>query len=161
MCVATKRNLVFTFCRAPNANINGLGLFDSGSMQIGLVDLRMVSPKKGTPVSSGHGSVSSTSTLDGERFAHNRAATSNKLEVRHGAASGRGILSRASREATKGRRRRLLQEWAHGPGLTQEGFHGCFFAFCSSIAWIFVAYKRLNRQKRENFEDTVKLPDMG
>lgn len=67
--------------------------------------------------------------LNGKRFAHNRAATGNGLQVGHDAATGGSMATGSSRrEGSQSCWRRLLQEGAHGLGLAKDSVHVCSLA---------------------------------
>lgn len=73
--------------------------------------------------------VAIASSLHGKRFAHDGAATSEDLEVRH-ASGARGNFgadsdSRGRGKGAEGGGRRLMKERAHGLGLAQKSLHGC------------------------------------
>jgi hypothetical protein len=93
-------------------DFDSLRLLGRGSMQLGAVDSGMVSTH--TAVSSLH-----AGTLHGKRLAHNRAATTEHLEVGHGARSRR----RCGGERAEGGGRALGEERAHGPRLMEKSLH--------------------------------------
>lgn len=65
-----------------------------------------------------------TGTLDSQRLAHDGAAASQNLEVGHGASTGAGAGTGGCCERAQRGGRGALEEWAHGPGLLEEGLHG-------------------------------------
>jgi len=65
-----------------------------------------------------------TGTLDSQRLAHDGAAASQNLEVGHGASTGADAGTGGCCERAQRGGRGALEEWAHGPGLLEEGLHG-------------------------------------
>jgi hypothetical protein len=63
-------------------------------MELGPVHARVVCTR--ATKCAGEGTVSAARTLHGERFAHDGAAASENLEVRHAASAGRDIVAGGS-----------------------------------------------------------------
>ena len=60
-------------------------------------------------------------TLDSQSLVHDRASSSNELEVRDGATTGR--LASGGGEGTQSRGACLVEEGAHALGLVEESLH--------------------------------------
>jgi hypothetical protein len=91
-------------------------------VQLGTVDAGVV--RTNTAESSGECTAAAASTLDGERLAHDRATTTENLEVRHATSSGRNIVAGGrGGERAEGGGRGLREERAHGPRLAQKSLH--------------------------------------
>lgn len=107
--------MAHTLTIAIDADID-LSFLARGRMELGSVDLCVVRPH--ATEGSGKRGVGRARTLHGKSFAHDRAATSEDLQIRHAAsATGRIVGSRCCRcrrETAESGRARLLQERAHG-----------------------------------------------
>ena len=103
--------------------LNSLSLVGTSSVEVGPRDTRRVGA--GATKGTSKNIVAQTGGLDSQSLAHDRAAAGNDLEVAHGTATRRSVLDTgAGRHGPQSRRRGLVQERAHGPGLTEEGLHG-------------------------------------
>jgi hypothetical protein len=91
-------------------------------VQLGTIDAGVV--RTNTAESSGECAAAAASTLNGERLAHDRTATTEDLEVRHATSSGRNIVAGGrGGERAEGGGRGLREERAHGPRLAQKSLH--------------------------------------
>lgn len=63
--------------------------------------------------------------LDCESLAHHRAAASDCLQIRHAAATWRGVRTSRRREGSKSGWGSRLQKGTHGLRLTEYGVHDC------------------------------------
>lgn len=104
-------------------NINGLGLFRGGSVQFGTIDAGVICAH--TAESAGKGTVTHAGALDGQGLSHDRAATTEDLEIRHAPRAWRDIVAAGGRgERAESGGGRLGEERAHGPRLAQKSLHG-------------------------------------
>jgi hypothetical protein len=111
-----------TLLRPHILDFDGLGSLRTRSVQLCTIDAGVVGTNAAE--SSGECGAAAASTLDGERLAHNRAATTENLEVRHATSPGGNIVA-GSRggERAEGGGGGLREERAHGPRLAQKSLH--------------------------------------
>lgn len=107
-------------------DVHSLSLLGSSRVQVRSRDLCVVRPR--AAVSASQSSITTTSALHSERLAHDGAALSDDLQVRHHAATGRGLVDLAARrQGAQSGGRSLAQERAHGVRLAEESLHGGSF----------------------------------
>jgi hypothetical protein len=113
---------------------DGLSLLGGGSVQLSTIDAGVVGAH--TPESSGKCGAAAASTLNGKCLAHDRAAATENLEVRHAPGSGRNIVAGGRRgKRAEGGGGCLREERAHGPRLAQKSLHvGQWRIWCESEA---------------------------
>ena len=111
-------------CLSSGARLfNSLSLVGTPSVEIGPGNTGRVGP--GATKGTSKNIVAQTRGLDSQSLAHDWAAAGNDLEVAHGTATRRSVLDTgAGGHGPESRRRGLVQERTHGPGLTEECLHG-------------------------------------
>lgn len=105
-------------------SLDGSGLVGATGVNLGLARLGVAGE---AAHSSGSGGSSNTDArgLDGKSLAHDGAALAKQLQLGDGAAAWRGLLGTGrGRESPKSGGRGLLQEGAHGLGLSKNSIHG-------------------------------------
>lgn len=77
----------------------------------------------GATESTTQGGIIHVAALESKGLAHDRTAAAKKLQVRHFAATDRGMMGNGSGEGTKSGRASLAEEWAKSLRLAQKCLH--------------------------------------